>query len=89
MTQEQCDKIVVAATSVARSKEKGGTHGEVADRVIAEGKSTYTRLKTQLQRAYWPEHVNKSAQEYIDYTTDVWCKLHRDERIRLVKEHKK
>jgi len=79
-----CDSELNAVARVAEIKAGGGSLYEVQQkRQELDGAISMTHDEL-FNLAFWPENIDKTAQEYIDFVTDVWCKKTKSERSILL-----
>ena len=79
-----CDSELSAVARVAELKAGGGSLHELQrkrDELDGFVSMTHDEL---FNLAFWPENIDKTAQEYIDFVTDVWCKKTKSERSILL-----
>ena len=85
----QCDDLVKAASAVVEYKDREEVSSGVLLRLMREvasveefwGDGTPGVLHfDMLNMSFWPEHIEKSPEEFTNYVEDVWCKIPEIER---------
>ena len=67
-----CDVEIETALFVGKAKEEGAGQTKLSQMLFSkEGLSSQNF--DILDMAFWPEHENKTAEEYSDYIANEWC----------------
>jgi len=75
-----CDAEIEAAVFVGKAKAEGASQTTLSQQMFRE-KGLSREYFDILDMAFWPEHANKTTQEYSDYVANEWCaKYSKDER---------
>jgi len=78
-----CDTEIETAMFVGKAKEDGASQTKLS-RMLYQKEGLSSKYFDILDMIFWPEHENKTAQEYSDYVANEWCAKYTEKERKLM-----